>query len=128
MKNVKKKIYRQKGYNILWPWEIEVWKLGDPVPEWLGDRARVKWIDGEGNLTLDLDYTSSGGYNIKAAGIGQDDIVKVKSKSWFVYISSSTLPPSCFQPCPHTPSPNPSHRPLYTISPELLEILYEEEK
>lgn len=122
---MKKYIYRQKGFNILWPWEIEVWRLGQPIPEWLGDRARIKWIDGEGNLTLDIEYTSTGGFNIKAAGIGQEDLVKAKEKSWFVYIPSSTLPPSNFQPCPPRIPPNPINRTISSISPELLDLLYE---
>lgn len=62
--------YKQRGRNSKYPSKVEVWKIGDKVPEWLSDRAKVKFIDGEGNVTLDRRDRRDGSYEIiEAAGI-----------------------------------------------------------
>ena len=38
--------YKQRGRNDKYPAKIEVWRIGEKVPEWLSDRAKVKFIDG----------------------------------------------------------------------------------
>ncbi len=59
--------YKQRGQNEKYPVEVEIWRLGDKVPEWLSDRARIKFIDGEGNMTLDRRDHGSGGFEIISA-------------------------------------------------------------
>lgn len=63
--------YKQRGRNDKYPAEIEVWRIGEKVPEWLSDRARVKFIDGNGDVTLDRRDRSDGSYEIVgASGVG----------------------------------------------------------
>ena len=73
---------RQKGNNPKYPKEIEYWKFGQSVPEWLSDNAKVKFIDGEGNITLDfketntgLDLPDSSGKSILLRLTGKDDYI-----------------------------------------------------
>ena len=75
--------YIQSGKNDAWPEEIEVWKLGDPIPEWLSDQGKVSFIDGEGNITLETHETSSGGLEIVASG-GTGTLVIMKDKKDYV--------------------------------------------
>ena len=56
--------YKQRGENPKYPEEIEVWRKGDSVPGWLSDRAKVKFLDGEGNITLERRNLADGGYEI----------------------------------------------------------------
>lgn len=58
---------KQKGKNNKFPKEIETWRLGETIPEWLSDIAKVKFVDGSGNLTLDITETNTGGYEIKSS-------------------------------------------------------------
>ena len=75
--------YRQRGRNSKYPDEVEVWKLGEKVPEWLSDRAKVRFIDGEGNVTLDRRDRGDGSYEIiEAAGI--QTLVTVTERTGFV--------------------------------------------
>jgi hypothetical protein len=63
--------YKQRGENPRYPNEIEIWRLGLKVPEWLSDRAKVKFIDGDGNITLEKRSLSGGGYDIlDSSGLG----------------------------------------------------------
>lgn len=73
------RIWVQKGYNCLWPYEIEVWKWGEPVPEWLSDQAGITFIDGEGNITLKTRELSGGGVEILQAG-SNEALVRLKNK------------------------------------------------
>ena len=57
--------YKQRGKNNKYPAKIEVWRIGEKVPEWLSDRAKVKFIDGEGNVTLDRRDRGDGSYEIR---------------------------------------------------------------
>lgn len=72
------KLWIQKGYNCLWPYEIEVWKWGKPVPEWLSDQAGITFIDGEGNITLKTRELSGGGIEILQAG-SNEALVRLKN-------------------------------------------------
>ena len=76
-------IYVQFGKNDAWPREIEVWKLGDPIPEWLSDQGKVSFVDGDGNITLETHETSSGGLEIVASG-GTGTLVMMKDKKDYV--------------------------------------------
>jgi hypothetical protein len=52
--------YKQIGYNDRYPVIVSVWSLGDKIPEWLSDNAKIKFIDGEGLKTLDIRYKGDG--------------------------------------------------------------------
>lgn len=78
-----KYIYTQSGYNEAYPQEIETWKWGDDIPDWLSDRAKVNFVDGEGNITLETHETSSGGIEIIDSG-GSGTLVKLRSKKDYV--------------------------------------------
>lgn len=77
-------ICKQRGRNDSFPDEILVWKIGDPVPEWLSDRASIAYIDDvTGNVGLNMTETSTGGYIIKDAS-GMADLVKLVSREDYV--------------------------------------------
>jgi hypothetical protein len=75
--------YKQRGRNDKYPAKIEVWRIGDKVPEWLSDRAKVKFIDGEGNVTLDRRDRGDGSYEIIGAS-GVQTLVTVEERSGVV--------------------------------------------
>ena len=56
--------YKQRGENSKYPEEISIWRKGDPVPSWLSDRAKVKFLDGDGNITLERRNLADGGYEL----------------------------------------------------------------
>ena len=68
----------QKGKNNKYPKTIEIWGLGDKVPGWLSDQAQVKFIDGEGNITLGMNILSTGGREIIRAD-GKGILVKLET-------------------------------------------------
>ena len=45
---------KQRGRNEKYPNEIKIWKLGDPVPSWLSDLAKVKKIKQDGSIVIDI--------------------------------------------------------------------------
>ena len=62
--------YKQRGKNDKYPGVIETWKIGERVPEWLSERAKVRFIDGEGGVTLDRRDREDGSYEIiEASGV-----------------------------------------------------------
>lgn len=75
--------FKQSGYNSKYPEIIETWRLGESIPDWLSDRAKVNFMDGDGNLTLDINETSSGGIEIINSG-GTGTLVLLKSKKDYV--------------------------------------------
>lgn len=75
--------YVQTGKNDAWPKEIEIWKLGDPIPEWLSDQGKISFVDGEGNLTLETHETSSGGLEIVGSS-GTGALVVMRDKKDYV--------------------------------------------
>lgn len=83
---MKNNLWIQKGYNCLWPYEIETWRWGEPIPEWLSDRAGIEWIDGDGNMTLKTRPLSTGGVEILKAE-GSEVLVQLKDLKDLVYIS-----------------------------------------
>ena len=73
------KRYKQKGENSKYPKEIKVWNVGDEIPEWLSDKAKVKFVDGEGNITLETNDTTTGGLEIWDS-TGTSILVRLESK------------------------------------------------
>ena len=71
--------YKQKGYNSSFPDEIITWKFGENIPEWLSDKAKVSFVDGEGNITLDTNDTTTGGFEV-IDSTGSSVLVRVESK------------------------------------------------
>lgn len=116
------KLWKQKGYNCLWPYEIHIWEWGNqPIPDWLSDRAKVIFIDGEGNKTLCTRELSNGGVEIiKAEGV--EALVRLKNKTDLVYFPLPSIGfskfPSELDECPWPKTP-------CVISRKQLELLYE---
>ena len=97
----------QRGENDKYPKNIETWKFGEKVPEWLSDRASIKFMDGEGNLTLNYRNLSNGGKEI----ISSDGITTlIKLDTFDSYVCFST-----------------DHQ-LISLKPIQLELLYREKK
>lgn len=82
----------QSGYNDRYPLKIETWRLGEEIPDWLSDRAKINFIDGDGNLTLDIHETSSGGYEIINSG-GTGTLILLKSKRDYVCMGDGVIFP-----------------------------------
>ena len=82
-------IYEQKGENDKYPKEIKIWKIGEKIPEWLSDSAKVLFIDGNGNITLDTIDNNTGGYEIKSSS--GDTLVSLKKKSDIVCFGNSKI-------------------------------------
>lgn len=79
-------IYSQSGYNDKFPGSIKVWRVGDKIPEWLSDRAKIEFVDGDGNLTLSTLETSTGGIEIMDSS-GKNVLIKLNNKSDYLCIS-----------------------------------------
>lgn len=71
------KLYKQLGGNEKYPKQIQIWRLGEQIPEWLSDSAKVKFIDGEGNKTLAINNLENGYEIIDSSG----NFVLVKTKT-----------------------------------------------
>ena len=96
---------RQRGENPKYPEEIVYWRVGMKVPEWLSDQARVKFIDGEGNITLEKRDRVEGGYEI----LGSDGIsILVRTKGMGDYI--------CFD----------GRSRIFSLTEKQMELLYKE--
>lgn len=104
------KSYKQKGYNSNFPEEILTWRWGEIVPEWLSDKARVKFVDGDGNITLETNDTTTGGFEV-IDSTGSSVLVKLESKNDSVCINKKEISGRVF--------------PLSKIQ---LDLLYTEEK
>lgn len=72
--------YVQYGFNPSWPLEIETWSYGEKVPEWLSDEAKVLFIDGSGNITLETRELNTGGFEIMKSS-GSEVLVKLINKT-----------------------------------------------
>ena len=79
----------QRGENKNYPNQISTWRLGEKIPEWLSDQAKIKFIDGEGNLTLDWLETSTGGVEIQDS-TGLNVLVRLKTKDSILCFSTDT--------------------------------------
>lgn len=98
--------YKQYGYNSKYPDKIETWQWGEKVPEWISDKAKVTFIDGEGNITLESRDINTGGVEIMSSS-GTDVFIKLESKSDIV--------------CKDTEDSNN----IIVLSPIQLNLLYE---
>ncbi len=98
--------YKQYGYNSKYPNKIEIWRWGEKVPEWISDKAKVTFIDGEGNITLESRDINTGGVEIMSSS-GTDVFIKLESKSDIV--------------CKDTEDSNN----IIVLSPIQLNLLYE---
>ena len=74
------KRYKQRGYNKKYPLKIITWQLGEAVPEWLSNIAKVGAIDsGTGELKLEMRDTNTGGFELLDSS-GSISLVKTKGK------------------------------------------------
>ena len=97
----------QRGMNSKYPEKINTWRLGENIPEWLSDRAKVLFIDGDGNITLDLLKLDTGGVEIKNSD-GKGILVKMET-------GDSVL---CYS----------NGKNIFSLKPKQLELLYQEEE
>jgi len=71
---------KQIGENSKYPQEVITWKLGEVVPEWISDRAKVTALEATtNNVQIDLRNTNTGGYEIIDAD-GINTLVKSNGK------------------------------------------------
>lgn len=97
----------QRGENNKYPMEIETWKFGEKIPEWLSDRANVKFIDGEGNITLNTRDLNNNGREIISSD-GVNTLIRLNTADSYVCFSKS--------------------HPLISLRPIQLELLYVEKE
>ena len=45
---------KQRGRNEKYPNEIKAWRLGEPIPTWLSDMAKVKDVKENGSMVIDI--------------------------------------------------------------------------
>lgn len=73
-------MYKQKGENDAYPMFLQgIWCRGWKVPEWLSNNAKVTFIDGEGNTSIEINDTGNGGYEIKDV-TGVNALVSAKGR------------------------------------------------
>lgn len=78
------KQYKQRGVNNAYPLEIETWKWGEDIPEWLSDLAKIGAIDSETNkVFLEHRELSAGGYELLDSS-GSGTLVRTTSKGDYV--------------------------------------------
>ena len=68
---------KQRGRNEKYPFEIKTWKLGEPVPQWISDVARVKEIKEDGSVVIDVRKHTNGGFEI----IGPENQILIETKN-----------------------------------------------
>lgn len=78
----------QSGKNKAFPEKINLWKLGEDIPEWLSDISKVEFVDGSGNITLKTLETNEGGLEIISAD-GISSIVRMSGKNDYVAIGDN---------------------------------------
>ena len=74
----------QCGRNSKYPRKIETWRIGEAIPEWLSDVAKIQSVDlGSGKMYIKMcDYDTSG-FEITAAD-GYSPLVRAKNKSDYI--------------------------------------------
>lgn len=83
-------LFIQRGENPKYPYKIKTWRLGEDVPEWISDNAKIQFLDGEGNITLSIIETNTGGFEIiKSDGSGV--LVRLNNKRDYVCISDESI-------------------------------------
>lgn len=78
----------QRGDNSDYPKKATIWKIGDPIPEWLSDRAKVSGMNSNGEPFLEMRNGKSGNIEIMDSG-GRSVLVKLKDKNSYVLFSST---------------------------------------
>lgn len=96
----------QKGRNNFYPQSIRVWKRGEPIPEWLSDRACITAIDLNFKYSLKYRDTTKGGYEIFDSS-GLNVLVRAESKEDYICLGDNGK--------------------LFSLSPKQLELLYKKE-
>lgn len=85
-------LLKQSGENKNYPEICDAWKMGEPIPEWLSDSARVKEIKEDGTVVLSTSTTSSGGVMILGHQGPTDILVTLKSEeSWIIHSKTHKL-------------------------------------
>lgn len=75
------KIYKQSGHNPAYPEIIETWTpFEQPIPEWISDICKVKFIDGLGNITLDYRENNIGGLEF-IGSVGNNVVIDLKRRT-----------------------------------------------
>lgn len=73
--------YRQRGEDSTFPSHITTWTLGEDVPEWLSDIAKIAAIDSNtSKISLEIRETNTGGYELLDSS-GQRTLIKFGSKT-----------------------------------------------
>jgi len=73
--------YKQRGNNDKYPLEVLTWKLGEDVPDWLSDLAKIGAMDANTNkVSLETRNTNQGGYELLDSS-GQGILLKTKNKT-----------------------------------------------
>ena len=99
------KVLKQKGRNNKYPDEIWTWRLGEIVPEWLSDIAKVSYLEGQdGNIQLEIVSSSTGGYELKESS-GLIVLVKARGREDFICMGTDK-------------------RSIFSLSPLKLKLLY----
>lgn len=98
----------QKGENPKYPKFIETWKVGQDVPEWLSDIAKITGMTGDsGKVSIELRETNTGGYEIIDSS-GKYTLVKAKNRGDYI----------CFVP----------GQKLFSLSELQVNLIYKREK
>lgn len=68
--------YGQRGQNDKFPALITTWSLGEDVPEWLSDIAKISSIDNlTSKISLEIRKTNTGGYELLDSS-GQKTLIR----------------------------------------------------
>lgn len=82
-------VFTQSGRNELYPREIEVWKKGDLLPEWISDNCKILSVTEKGELIPDIRPNSRGGFDI--LDINNHAIVSTSSEDDYVCYGESKI-------------------------------------
>ena len=99
--------YKQLGRNDKFPEKIsDTWTRGTPVPEWISDNAKITFIDGNGNIVIEIRDNTSGGYDIIREN-GVDILVRTSTQDSIICLSPDNM--------------------IISLKKEQIELLYEED-
>lgn len=93
---------RQTGKNPDYPMKADTWRMTDPIPEWLSDRAAVL-VDDYGEVSLKTRDETSGGIEILESG-ERNILVRMKTKDSILLYSKT--------------------HPIMSVTPRQLKLLY----
>lgn len=76
--------YKQRGQNSEYPNEIDTWKWGEDVPEWLSDISKIAAVDSvTSKVQLEILPTNTGGFSLRDSS-GRDTLITVNSKKDYI--------------------------------------------